>query len=78
MLFVSYVCAVTVTAAVMIEFVKRTLRTRELVNVLAEQNRYAMESYKRMAESEEATYSARHEVRNMPSCLRAGTVKTLW
>ena len=64
MLFVSYVCAVTVTAAVMIEFVKRTLRTRELVKVLAEQNRYAMESYKRMAESEEATYSARHEVRH--------------
>ncbi len=64
MLFVSYVCAVTVTSAVIIEFVKRTLRTRELINVLSEQNRYAMESYKRIAASEEATYAARHEMRH--------------
>ena len=64
MLFVSYVCAVTVTAIVIIEFVKRTLRTRELINVLAEQNRHVMASYKHIAESEEATYSARHEVRH--------------
>lgn len=64
MLFASYVCAVTLTAIVIIEFVKRTLRTRELVNVLAEQNRYAVESYRRIAESEEATYSARHEMRH--------------
>ncbi len=63
-LFVSYVCAVTFTAGVIIEFVKRTLHTRELVNVLAEQNRYAMESYRHLAESEEATYSARHEMRH--------------
>lgn len=64
MLFVSYVCAVTVTSAVIIEFVKRTLRTRELINVLSEQNRYAMESYRRIAASEEATYAARHEMRH--------------
>ncbi len=64
MIFITYVCAVTATAAVIIEFVKRTLRTRELINALETQNRQAMEGYRRMAEAEEATYSARHEIRH--------------
>ena len=64
MLFVTFVCAVTVTAAVIIEFVKRTLRTREMLNALETQNRQAMEGYRRMAEAEKATYSARHEMRH--------------
>ena len=64
MLFVTYICAVTTTAAVIIEFVKRTLRTREMLNILETQNSQAMESYRRMAEAEQATYSARHEMRH--------------
>ena len=62
--FVTYVCAVTTTAAVIIEFAKRTLRTRELINALEAQNRRAMEGFRRMAESGEETYSARHEMRH--------------
>ncbi len=62
--FIAYVCAITATVVVIIEFAKRTLRTRELINSLAEQNRYAMESYRRMTAAEEATYSARHEMRH--------------
>lgn len=64
MVFITHVCAVTATAAMIIEFAKRTLRTRELINALEAQNSRAMESYRRMAEAEEATYSARHEIRH--------------
>ncbi len=64
MVFITYVCAITATAAVVIEFVKRTLRTRELINALETQNRQAMEGYRRMAEADKATYSARHEMRH--------------
>ena len=64
MRFVTNVCAVTVTAAAVMEFVKRTFRTRELINALTAQNRRAMDSYNRMAESEELTYSLRHEMRH--------------
>ncbi len=62
MLFVTYIFAFTATAAVTIEFVKRTLYTREAINVLATQNRLAMESYRRMADASDATYAARHEM----------------
>ncbi len=63
-IFISSVCAVTATAAVILEFIKRTVRTRETMRVLEEQNRRAMEGYRRMEEAEIATNAARHEMRH--------------
>ena len=62
--FIMFIFVITTTVVMIVEFLRRTLYSRVLVSVLEEQNRLAMTSYKRMAESEEATYSLRHEMRH--------------
>ncbi len=62
--YVFFIGIFTITAVVIVEFVRRTLYSRVMLGVLEEQNKRAMNSYKRMAESEEETYSIRHEVRH--------------
>ena len=64
MQFVIFLIVITVTAVLIIEFVRRTLYSKVAIGVLEEQNRLAMNSYNRMAKSEEATYSLRHEMRH--------------
>ncbi len=62
--YVFFIGIFTITAVVIIEFVRRTLYSRVMLGVLEEQNKRAMKSYKRMAESEKETYSIRHEIRH--------------
>ncbi len=62
--YVFFIGIFTITAVVIVEFVRRTLYSRVMMGVLEEQNKRAMKSYKRMAESEEETYSIRHEIRH--------------
>lgn len=64
MQYIIFIGVVTVTAVVIVEFVNRTLYSRVMLGVIEEQNKRAMESYKRMSEAEEATYAIRHEVRH--------------
>ncbi len=47
-----------------IEFAKRTLRKREQLSALEERVKMSVESYRRMAEAENATAASRHEMRH--------------
>lgn len=45
-----------------LEFIRRTIRTKEMIGILEERSRLTLEGYNRVLKAEEATNSARHEM----------------
>lgn len=46
------------------EFIRRTMREKEMLSALEERSRLTLEGYNRMLEAEESTNSVRHEMRH--------------
>lgn len=62
-------CAIISVIILLLEFIRRTAQTYELVGALEERSRLAKEGYDRMLEAEEATNSVRHELRHHMTAL---------
>lgn len=63
------ICAIMTVTILILEFIRRTVETREMVSALEERSRMTLEGYNRMLEAEEATNSVRHEMRHHMTAL---------
>ncbi len=76
---VTSIVTTVVLIAVVMEFVRRTLRTRQEMSVLQERARQTMEGYKRMLVKESATNALHHEMRHhmiaLSGILKSGDIE---
>ncbi len=56
------ICAVMASIVLILEFIRRTIKTKEMLTVLEERSSLTLEGYNRVLKSEEATNSVRHEM----------------
>lgn len=62
--FFADICGIMAMLIVMLEFIRRTIRTKGLLGVLEERARLTLEGYNRMLRAEDATNAVRHEMRH--------------
>lgn len=62
--FLTDICGIMTIIIVLLEFIRRTIRARQMISVLEERSRLTLEGYNRMLKAEEATNSVRHEMRH--------------
>lgn len=58
------ICGIMTMVMLVVEFIRRNVREKEMLLVMEERNRFTLEGYNRMLKAEEAANSVRHETRH--------------